>query len=72
MPSIIIKNLPTTLHRRLKEQAKENHRSMAREALTILEQGLKFTEKRKLPPLRRGKFLLTNEWIDRARRQGHE
>jgi plasmid stability protein len=72
MAGIVIKDLPSGLHKQLKDQAKENHRSMAAEALTILERGLKFNERRKLPPVHRGKFLLTDEWLDRAKREGRE
>jgi plasmid stability protein len=71
MPGILIKNFPTKLHKELKKRAKENHRSMNQEALTLLQEAL---EERltKLPPLRRGKFFLTNEWIDKAKREGRE
>ncbi|MCL5270891.1 MAG: Arc family DNA-binding protein [bacterium] len=72
MGALVIKDFPEGLHRMLKMQAKDNHRSMAREALTILENGLVSPPKVKLPPLVRGKFLLTDEWIDRAKREGRE
>jgi plasmid stability protein len=70
MPGLLIKNLPDRLHKKLREEAKKNHRSMAQEALTLLENGLTIPRKRKLPPLVRGKFLLTEEWINRAKREG--
>jgi plasmid stability protein len=70
MATIVIKNVSDKHHKQLKKQAMDNHRSMGQEALTALEIGLKFTEKRKLPRPVRGKFLLTNEWINRAKREG--
>lgn len=72
MPALMIKNLSETLHQQLKERARTNHRSMAQEALTILESGLNASVKRPLPPITRGKFPLTNAWINRAKREGRE
>ncbi len=40
MPGLLIKNFPPELHRRLKEEAARHHRSMTRQALALLEQGL--------------------------------
>ncbi|NKB66480.1 MAG: hypothetical protein GKR89_05425 [Candidatus Latescibacteria bacterium] len=40
MPDILIKKVPDALHRRLKEDAAKNHRSMARHALALLEASL--------------------------------
>ncbi len=40
MPGLLIKNLPSALHRKLKESAARHHRSMTREALALLEQAL--------------------------------
>ena len=37
MPSLVIKDLPADLHRRLKAQAEANHRSMTKEAIALLE-----------------------------------
>lgn len=70
MATIVIKHLSGELHKQLKQQAKENHRSMGQEALNALEFALKFTEKRKLPPPVRGKFPITEEWLNRAKREG--
>lgn len=38
MASILIKNIPPTLHARLKERAKSNHRSLNRETIAMLEE----------------------------------
>ena len=37
MPGLLIKNLPEPLHRKLKERAARNRRSMTKEALYLLE-----------------------------------
>ncbi len=40
MSGLLIKDFPPELHRRLKEEAVRHHRSMTRQALALLEQGL--------------------------------
>ena len=40
MPTITLKNVPDELHRRLKEVAAQNHRSLNREAIRLLEESL--------------------------------
>lgn len=40
MAALVIKNLPDSLHRRLKEEAARNRRSMTQQALAILEHAL--------------------------------
>lgn len=40
MPGLLIKDFPPELHRKLKEEAARYHRSMTRQALTLLEQAL--------------------------------
>ena len=40
MPGLLIKDFPPELHRRLKQEAARHHRSMARQALALLEQAL--------------------------------
>ena len=40
MPSLLIKDLPPELHRKLKEEAARHHRSMTRQALALLEEAL--------------------------------
>ena len=41
MGDILIKKVPDGLHRRLKEEAAKHHRSMARHALALIEEGLR-------------------------------
>jgi plasmid stability protein len=40
MPVLLIKDFPPELHRRLRDEAARNHRSMTRQALALLEQAL--------------------------------
>lgn len=70
MPALVIKDLPAELHRRLKEEASQHHRSMTQEAIFILEQGLHRV--RPIPAFKtyRGAFPLTNEFVNNAKREG--
>lgn len=70
MPALVIKDLPVELHRRLKEDALQCHRSMTQQAIVILEHGLQRV--RAVPPFKafKGAFPLTNEFINAAKRQG--
>jgi plasmid stability protein len=40
MPGIVIRDLPPSLHLRLKEAAQRHHRSMAKEVINILDKEL--------------------------------
>lgn len=40
MAALLIKDLPPPLHASLRQRAERNHRSMAKEVLTILEQAV--------------------------------
>lgn len=40
MATLVIKNVPDHLHATLKLRAQRHHRSLAKEALTLLEQGM--------------------------------
>jgi plasmid stability protein len=70
MPALVIKNLPPDLHRRLKEDAAQHHRSMTQEAVHILDQALHRV--RPIPEITpyKGKVPLTLELIEEARREG--
>lgn len=73
MPSLVIKDLPADLHRQLKAQAEANHRSMTKEAIALLEAALsRAPGVRELPPPYRGKIKLTQEFIDKAKREARE
>ena len=75
MPGLLIKEFPEALHYKLKARAVRNKRSMTKEALYLLETALNEAEDerhRPLPEPLQGKFLLTDEWIDQAKREGRE
>lgn len=67
MPRFVIKELLETLHRKLKEQAARHHRSMTKE-LVVLEQA----PQSETPAPFRGRFPLTDKFLDKARREGRE
>ncbi len=75
MPGLLIRELPEELHRKLKERAARNRRSLSKEALVILETVLSDTNTfagPELPTPHKGRFLLTDEWIDQAKREGRQ
>jgi plasmid stability protein len=40
MPTLVIKDLPAELHKRLKKEAEKTHRSMTKEAIYLIETAL--------------------------------
>ena len=71
MPGLVIKDLPSELHRELKERAARHHRSMTKEVLAMLERALSEEElPQEPPPPFKGRFALTDKLIDRAKREG--
>ena len=70
MPSLLIKNVPEELHRRLRDRAAREHRSLNKEVIVLIEQALGRGSATPLPepmPLRR---TLTPTFILRAKRDG--
>jgi len=72
MSALLIKDIPPKLHSRLKREAARNHRSMNRHVLAILEQALALEPVRELPAPARGKFILTDRWLNKAKREGRK
>ena len=74
MSTLVVKNLPDDLHDRMRERASRNRRSVAQEAIHILEAGIDTAPKRmpiELPPLVKLKGgPLTTEQILAAIREG--
>jgi len=72
MPSLVIKNLPEEVHRKLKETAKREHRSMIQQAIVLLERGLE--EVPRLPQFKpvKGAFPVTDTFINKAKRKGRK
>ena len=72
MPSLILRDMPEEVHRRLRKRATRHRRSMTKEAVDILERHLLAEEPVRLPPLVRGRSRIPVEEIDRAIDVGHE
>lgn len=70
MPALVIKDLPAELHRHLKADAARHHRSMTQQAIVLLEQGLLRIQKIPRVEPFHGRFPLTNEFINTAKREG--
>ena len=80
MPTLVVKNLPEPLHQRLKAQAQQHHRSMTKEVVALIEQGLLAprmaalaAERRQLPPLLRlPGGPMSPEWLEAAIADGQK
>ncbi len=78
MPTLVVKNLPEPLHERLKVQAQQHHRSMSKEVIALIEQGVlappaSRAPQRPLPPLvRLSTGPVTTEWIEAAITEGRD
>lgn len=71
MPGFVIKDLPKGLHRRLKARAARHRRSMTKEALALLEQALAARPPQAhAPPPFKGRFPLSDKFLDEAKRKG--
>jgi hypothetical protein len=72
MPGLLIKDMSTDVHQKLKTRAAQNKRSMTKEALYLLEKALleETAPPPEPPPPFQGTFLLTDEWINQAKREG--
>ncbi|OHB75864.1 MAG: hypothetical protein A2Z34_04935 [Planctomycetes bacterium RBG_16_59_8] len=70
MPSLVIKHLPEEIHRLLKENAAQHHRSMTQEAIVTLENALR--KIRPIPDIQpyRGKVPLTDDILREAKNWG--
>lgn len=75
MSTIVVKNLPDHLHALLKQRAEQNHRSMTKEVVHLIEAGLQAAPARRpLPPpvkLRSGRMLSIDE-IEAAIAEGQK
>lgn len=71
MPALLIKDIPPALHRKLKEVAARNRRSMNRQALVLLEEALGREGRTvELPPPFEGRIPLTRQFMNRVKRAG--
>lgn len=76
MSTLVVKNLPDELHERLRERAQRNHRSVTKEVLVLLEQGLLAAPQRRPielpPPIKLKGGPVTTEWIEAAIAEGRD
>jgi plasmid stability protein len=74
MPTLVIKNLPAELHRRLKKEAEKTHRSMTKEAIYLMETALQGEptppQAREMPAPYQGPKPLTEKMIQKWKHQG--
>mgnify|MGYP003967049711 FL=1 len=72
MSTLVIKNFPEQLHAKLKVRAAEQHRSMGQEAIVLIDAALGEPpqEVRAAPRSHKGRFLITQTFIDDAKRAG--
>ena len=75
MPALLIRDLPDNVHERLKRRASQNHRSLTKEAVAILEAAL--SQRRRRPTLAQvdrrrvdGNKRLTDRVLRDAKRTG--
>jgi plasmid stability protein len=72
MAQILVKGIPSKLHRDLKARAQRNRRSMNQEVLTILEQSLQRVQAITVPKPMKPLKPITDDEIIRAVREGRE
>ncbi len=74
MPTLVIKDLPAELHRRLKKEAEKSHRSMTKEAIYLMETALQGgqapPQAHEMPVPYQGRKPLTHKMIQEWKRQG--
>jgi hypothetical protein len=74
MATLVIKDLPDELHRRLKEEAFKARRSMTKEAIYLMETALEEKNEpsrlQELPRPYQGQKPLTDKMIQKWKRQG--
>ena len=70
MTALVIKDLPETLHQRLKQQAHLHHRSMTKEAIVVLEAALMSAPSVGLPPSVAVNKPLTDDMLIQAKEDG--
>ena len=72
MPALVLKNIPEELHRKLKRRAELNQRSMTRQAIVLLQQGVDSSFTGYSPEIAilpvKGKRLLTDLLLAEARK----
>jgi hypothetical protein len=72
MPALLIKDLPENLHRKLKEEAEKNHRSMNRQVISMLEEKLGQRKPVSFSPPVKLKKPVSGEWIVKIIREARD
>ena len=73
MPGLLIRDIPRQLYGRLKDSATRHHRSISKEALVILEETLgRKAAPGELPRPIKGRFPITQTFLDEARSEGRD
>lgn len=72
MPSLILRDLPEEVHKRLRDRAQRHHRSMTKEAVSILERELIASDPVELPPVVATSRPIPSNLIDEAIEEGRE
>lgn len=72
MPGLLIKDVPDALYQKSKKRAAQNRRRLTKEALALLEAALADKAQPEVVLLLpfKGRFRISNEWIDMAKREG--
>lgn len=69
MASVLIKNLPDELHQQLKLRARKHHRSLNKELIALIEATLRVRAGDGLPEPVKLRKPITQEMLDRARKE---
>ncbi len=73
MPELLIRDMPPELFERLKASAAKHNRSISEEAIAFLEKALPAKPRKvEIPRAHKGRFPITKEFIDMAKREGRE
>lgn len=72
MSSLLLKNIPEEIRKKLKEKAVLNHRSMNKQAMSILEEALLKPGIASWPPPVKTRTRLTSAWITKAKKWGRQ
>ncbi len=72
MSALLIKNMPTTLHERLRRRAAEHHRSMNREVIAILEKEIGAGQAAEPPPPIKLRKPVAGAWIVKLIREARD
>ena len=73
MPGLLIRDISPQLYRQLKTAAAQHHRSLSKEALAILEETLAGSPAPDIIPTPvKGRFSVTQDFLDEAKHEGRE